>query len=223
MAMFNSFIDTVSDKIGNLNAATTTDKSSVVAMVNELDWKAGTFGRYAVNDATDIKDFIKKVITLADADLASKPAYKLYHIFSAYHNVDNFYGTIERQNVHGYSFVLNVASGNVTYHGYCDLSTNYLNVYRYTSIPIGQATLDTGYIAAFHEGNSYRCFVPFPFWASDSNYTITLNGVSQANVGDVLASATVETKYRTGFDLVVGGAYDYSKCGIAVNYTVTLN
>lgn len=37
MAMFNSFIDTISDKVGNLNAATTTDKSSVVAMVNEVN------------------------------------------------------------------------------------------------------------------------------------------------------------------------------------------
>lgn len=209
--------------VGDPSSATTTDKSSVVAMVNELDWKAGTFGPYNVADATDIKDFIKKVITLADADLASKPAYKIYHIFSTYHNLDNFHGTIERQDTHGYSFVLNVASGNVVYRGYCDLSTNYLNVYRYTSIPIGQATLGTGFIAAFHDGSAYRCFVPFPFWASDTNYTVALNGVSQVNVGNVLASASVETKYRTGFVLIVSGTYDYSKCGIAVNYTVTLN
>ena len=70
---------------------------------------------------------------------------------------------------------------------------------------------------------AYRCFIPFPFCVSDTNYTVVLNGVSQANVGDVLASASVETKYRTGFELIVSGAYDYSKCGIAVNYTVTLN
>lgn len=222
-AMFSSFSDTVSDKIGNLNAATTTDKSSVVAMVNELDWKAGTFGIYSITNATDIKDFIKKVITQADADLASKPAYKIYHIFSEYQGLDNFYGMIERQNVHGYSFVLNAASGNTVYQGYCDISSNYLKVYRYVGMPIGQATLGTGFIAAFHDGSTYQCFVPFPFWASDSNYTVTLNGVSQVNVGDVLASATVGTKYRTGFELTVSGTYDYSKCGIAVNYTVTLN
>lgn len=35
-AMFSSFSDTVSDKIGNLNALTTTDKSSAVAAINEL-------------------------------------------------------------------------------------------------------------------------------------------------------------------------------------------
>lgn len=212
-----------SSDLGDKSNLTTTDKSSAVAAINEVDWKAGTFGPYNVADATDIKDFIQKVITLADTDLASKPAYKLYRIFSIYHNLDIFYGTIERQNTHGYSFVLNSASGNVAYRGYCDMSTNYLKVYRYTSLPIGQATLGTGFIAAFHDGNSYRCFVPFPFWASDANYTVALNGVSQVNVGNVLASASVETKYRTGFVLIVSGTYDYSKCGIAVNYTVTLN
>lgn len=223
-AMFSSFSDTVSDKIGNLNAATTTDKSSVVAMVNELDWKAGTFGIYTITNATDIKDFIKKVIAQADADLASKPAYKLYNIISSYNGLYIFYGTIERQNIHGYGFALSFApSGNFSYKGHCDLPSNTLQVYRYVGIPIGQATLGTGFIAAFHNGSSYQCFVPFPFWASDSNYTITLNEVSQINVGNVLASASVGTKYRTGFELTVSGTYDYSKCGIAVNYTVTLN
>ena len=120
------------DKVGNLSALTTTDKSSVVAAINEVDWKAGTFGNYIITDATDIKDFIKKAITQADANLASKPAYKMYNIFSTYQGLDIFYGMIERQNTHGYSFVLNAASGNIAYRGYCDLSTNYLNVYSYS-------------------------------------------------------------------------------------------
>jgi hypothetical protein len=122
----------VSTSVGLLTNLTTTDKSSCVGAINELDWKAGTFGPYNVADATDIKDFIRKVITLADADLASKPANKLYHIFSIYHNSDNYYGTIEKQDTHGYSFVLSAASGNIAYHGYCDVSTNYLNVYSYS-------------------------------------------------------------------------------------------
>ena len=196
------------------------DVESAISAVNE---KANTFGIYTITNATDIKDFIKKVIVQADADLASKPAYKLYKIISVYENLDIFYGTIERQDTHGYTFSLSAASGNVSYKGYCDISSNFLGVYRYVGMPIGQATLGTGFIAAFHDGNSYRCFIPFPFWASDSNYTVTLNGVSQVNVGNVLSSASVETKYRTGFVLAVSGTYDYSKCGIAVNYTVTLN
>lgn len=35
-AMFSSFSDTVSDKIGDLNALATTDKSSVVGAINEI-------------------------------------------------------------------------------------------------------------------------------------------------------------------------------------------
>ena len=54
MAMFNSFIDTVSDKIGNLNAATTTDKSSVVAMVNEVNGKIA-FPTLSTGNPADIK------------------------------------------------------------------------------------------------------------------------------------------------------------------------
>ena len=54
MAMFNSFIDTVSDKIGNLNAATTADKSSVVAMVNEVNGKIA-FPTISSGNPADIK------------------------------------------------------------------------------------------------------------------------------------------------------------------------
>ena len=37
MAMFSSFSDTISDKIGNLDALTTTDKSSCVGAINEVN------------------------------------------------------------------------------------------------------------------------------------------------------------------------------------------
>ena len=118
------------DKVGNLNAATTTDKSSVVAMVNELDWKAGTFGTYTISNATDIRDFIKKLITQADADLASKPAYMLFNIFAVYSNVDIFYGTIERQDAHSYCLSLSNGAGNKCYKGRIGLSNDYVEVHE---------------------------------------------------------------------------------------------
>ena len=121
------------DKVGNLNAATTTDKSSVVAMVNELDWKAGTFGTYTISNATDIRDFIKKLITQADADLASKPAYMLFNIFAVYSNVDVFYGTIERQENHAYTYSLSRAHGNYIYQGYYNMTVDSLTFYEFMS------------------------------------------------------------------------------------------
>ena len=121
------------DKVGNLDTATTTDKSSVVAMVNEVNWKAGTFGIYTITNATDIKDFIKKLITQADADLASKPAYMLFNIFAVYSNVDVFYGTIERQDAHSYCFSLSNGAGNKCYKGRIDLSNDYVEVHEFVT------------------------------------------------------------------------------------------
>ena len=121
------------DKVGNLSSATTTDKSSVVAMVNELDWKAGTFGTYTISNATDIRDFIKKLITQADAELASKPAYMLFNIFAVYSNVDVFYGTIERQDTHSYSYSLSRANGDYIYQGYYSITADSLTFYEFMS------------------------------------------------------------------------------------------
>jgi hypothetical protein len=119
------------DKVGNLSAATTTDKSSVVAMINEVDWKAGTFGTYTISNATDIRDFIKKLITQADADLASKPAYMLFNIFAVYSNVDVFYGTIERQDTHSYSYSLSRANGDYIYQGHYNMTIDSLTFYEF--------------------------------------------------------------------------------------------
>lgn len=83
------------------------------------------------------------------------------------------------------------------------------------------ASIGTGKIPAYHDSSMYRVWVSFPFIAKNSNYTITLNGVSQDNVGDVLSSATVGNKHRTGFELSVTGTYDYKKCGIGLNYSIT--
>lgn len=83
------------------------------------------------------------------------------------------------------------------------------------------ANIGTGKIPAFHDSVNYRVWVPFPFITKNSNYTITLNGASQDNVGDVLSSATIGNKYRTGFELSVAGTYDYKKCGVGLNYSIT--
>lgn len=95
-----------------------------------------TYGIYVVNDATDIKDFIKKLITQAHSDLATKKAYTLYNIFAAYVGSDNFYGTIERQNTAGYAFSLSKASGDNIYQGYYDISSDYINVIRFDGTAI---------------------------------------------------------------------------------------
>ena len=119
--------------VGDPSSATTTDKSSVVAMVNEVDWKAGTFGTYTISNATDIRDFIKKLITQADADLASKPSYMLFNIFAVYSNVDVFYGTIERQDTHSYSYSLSRANGDYIYQGHYNMTIDSLTFYEFMS------------------------------------------------------------------------------------------
>lgn len=91
-----------------------------------------TYGTYMVNDATDVKDFIKKAIQQAHTDLANKKTYTLYNIFATYSGLNNFYGTIERQDTAGYAFSLSKASGDNIYQGYCDLATDSLTLYEFT-------------------------------------------------------------------------------------------
>lgn len=119
--------------VGNLNVLNTTDKSSCVGAINEVNWKAGTFGTYTISNATDIRDFIKKLITQADADLASKPAYMLFNIFAVYSNVDVFYGTIERQDTHSYSYSLSRANGDYIYQGHYNMTVDSLTFYEFMS------------------------------------------------------------------------------------------
>lgn len=129
-AMFSSFSDTVSDKIGNLDALTTTDKTSIVGGVNEVNWKAGT-RNYIINNATDINDFIKKLITQVDA--ASEQPYTLFNVFVNWAYTSIFYGTIERQEDHAYAFSLSRASGDYIYQGYCNLTADSLELYEFMS------------------------------------------------------------------------------------------
>lgn len=124
------------DKVGNLSSLTTTDKSSCVGAINEVNGLAITYGPYTISNATDDKDFIKKVIQQAHSDLATKNAYTLYNIFATYSGLDNFYGIIERQNTAGYAFMLSRASGNAMYQGYCDISSDYISVYKFDGVAI---------------------------------------------------------------------------------------
>lgn len=92
--------------------------------------KAGT-RTYEISNATDINDFIKKLITQVDADLASKQPYMLSNIFVNWVNNIIFYGTIERQENHAYAFSLNSASGDYIYQGYCNLTVDSLELYKF--------------------------------------------------------------------------------------------
>lgn len=95
-----------------------------------------TYGVYQVNNATDVKDFIKKAIQQAHSDLANKKAYTLYNIFAVYYGVNSFYGTIERQDTAGYAFSLSKASGDNIYQGYYDISSDQMNVFRFDGTAI---------------------------------------------------------------------------------------
>lgn len=78
-----------------------------------------------------------------------------------------------------------------------------------------------GKIPLYHDGVSYLGFVYFPFLSHNTNYSITLQGASQENVGNVLASVTIKNKRTTGFEFAISGAYAYNKCGVSVDYTIT--
>ena len=95
-----------------------------------------TYGEYVVNDATDIKDFIKKLITQAHSDFATKKMFTLYNIFAVYMGIDHFYGTIERQDTAVYAFSLSRVTGDYIYQGYYDISSDYINVFRFDGTAI---------------------------------------------------------------------------------------
>jgi hypothetical protein len=128
---YADFTDDYSDNpVGNLSILTTTDKSSCVGAINEVNLKAGT-RVYIINNATDINDFIKKLITQVDAELASKQPYMLSNIFVNWANTSIFYGTIERQENHAYAFSLSRAQGDYIYQGYCSLTADSLELYQF--------------------------------------------------------------------------------------------
>lgn len=95
-----------------------------------------TYGPYSINNATDVKDFIKKTIQQAHSDLAAKKEYTLYNVVAVYEGYDRFFGSIERQDSEGYAFVLNKATGDNVYQGYYDISTDYIKVFRFDGVEI---------------------------------------------------------------------------------------
>lgn len=110
--------------------------ADVESAINEVNGLAITYGPYTVNNATDVKDFIKKAIQQAHSDLAAKKAYTLYNIFATYSGLDNYYGRIERQNTAGYAFSLSKASGDNIYQGYYDISSDFISIYKFDGVAI---------------------------------------------------------------------------------------
>lgn len=73
----------------------------------------------------------------------------------------------------------------------------------------------------YHDSVDYCGFAMFPFVAKNNNYIIKINGASQDNAGDVTESITIGTKKIDGFRFKIPGTYDYKKCGVGLNYTIT--
>jgi hypothetical protein len=73
----------------------------------------------------------------------------------------------------------------------------------------------------YHDSVQYNGFAMFPFMTKNTDYTVSINAASQDNVGDVRSSITIGQKSLMGFRFKITGAYDYKKCGIGLNYTIT--
>ena len=124
--------DYTDNPVGNLNALTTTDKSSCVGAINEVNVKANTYGVYTISDATSLSDFFFKLTIAADNDLSNKPDYVLFNIIGLYENVDLFYGVIDRTDVHNYLFTFTRSFGSKMYCGNVDITNSYMNLYEYS-------------------------------------------------------------------------------------------
>ena len=118
--------------VGGLSVLTTTDKSSCVGAINEVNVKANTYGIYTISDATSLSDFFLKLAVVADNDLSNKPDSVIFNIIGLYENVDLFYGMIERTGQHNYFFTLIRSYGSKIYCGYVDTPNSSTNVYEYS-------------------------------------------------------------------------------------------
>lgn len=81
-------------------------------------------------------------------------------------------------------------------------------------------TLSSRYILC-HDSVRYHGYAMFPFVTKNNNYTVRINAANQDNVGNVLSSITAGDKTTVGFRFTITGAYDYKKCGLGLNYTIT--
>ena len=118
--------------IGNLSDLNTTDKSSCVGAINEVNGKANTYGTYTISNATSLSDFFFKLAAAADNDLSNKPDSVIYNIMGIYENVDLFYGMIERTGLHNYFFTCIRSFGSKMYCGYVDITNSSTNLYEYS-------------------------------------------------------------------------------------------
>lgn len=122
--------------VGVLTDLDTTYKNDLVGAVNEVNENSKTLGKYVISDASDMKDFAKKLIIQIDANMPSTPGDVLWKLFSEYQNVDFFYGFTKRQDLHTYLFSLSSTQGNNIYQGYYNITTDVLNLYLFTGTTV---------------------------------------------------------------------------------------
>jgi hypothetical protein len=96
-----------------------------------------------------------------------------------------------------------------------EISENVIKQTAGTSI-----TLQAQYVL-YHDSVDYCGFSLFPFVAKNNNYSVQLTDAFQDNVGNVLGSVTIISKYNTGFRVKIPGAYDYKKCAVILTYKIT--
>lgn len=73
-------------------------------------------------------------------------------------------------------------------------------------------------IVLYHDTLHYRAFVPFPFVAKNTDYSVA-SSVVQTNIGPV--TPNIVAKYNEGIAIEIDGAYYYYACGIYGSFTIT--
>lgn len=127
-AMFSSFSDTVSGKIGNLSNLTTTDKTNIVSAINEVNKYTIDLGTIS---GSNFNEFFKNACV---AFLQLNPPTKVCNVTVTYSNVNYYYGTFT--NVDNYTILANltVAGGATMWSGYHNTTRNETVIYPYEPI-----------------------------------------------------------------------------------------
>ena len=124
MTMFGSFSDTISDKIGNLGALATTDKSNTVSAINEVN-------KYTVNlgsiTASDWTEFFRNACTAFHQ--ISPKTYLPHNVFLSWGGIRYCGQFIEYDNA--IDFTITGGGGSTLYCGYKILATNETVYHKY--------------------------------------------------------------------------------------------
>lgn len=169
-AMFSSFSDTVSDKIGNLDALTTTDKSSCVGAINEVN---GYFVDLGPTSGANINAFFKNACTRF---LALSPSLiKPHSIFAEWSQHNNYFGQIVDINDDVVIATLTSAGGSQVISGYYRVTGDEVVVYPYSP-----------------STRSYGAVVDISSYDTTTNlYTVPNDGMVVLTVNDVAVGAEV--------------------------------